>query len=456
MPVHGCVVTKSNNVPQKMASQFSFAATGDADRLLWAIRYDTSMALTMLRQGQSPNIHNGVTTALMAAAQHNNTVFMAMMRHPGIDLNAADSDGNTVLHMCCRWVQYTRVKALLAAGANVDPVNKEGKTPLMYALHSKSYVHLLIQHGADTNHKDHSNHSVLYHLFSSPETRNSNFKHLVTYPIMAQLLYSPTGLDRISTDDLRAVISCEDVAPQCLSDILTAPHIDMGYGNHDTDAVCWAAVVGNLEAMKTLIHQFQYDVMANSASLLSAAITDDATAPAVFPFVLEQCDVDALQENGDSALSLALQRNCMYCARALVANNVGIHVDSPQALDRLLRAIMTCQDIELVRSLVRHTDIDLVHRAILPDGLTPLQFAATHIHGVDVDFLMAFMATVFPAQGIVPMSTIPPLFHNVPSLLVEYNSHNNLRSMAARFVSPEDVSHITTEMVLNTKQNTRR
>ncbi|ADE34453.1 ankyrin repeat-containing protein [Turbot reddish body iridovirus] len=436
-----------------MAFNFSFAATGDADRLLWAIRYDTSMAMTMLQQGQSPNINNGVTTALMAAAQHNNTVFMAMMRHPGINLNAADSDGNTVLHMCCRWVQYTRVKALLSAGANVDPVNKEGKTPLMYALHSKTYVHLLIQHGANPNHKDHSNHSVLYHLFSAPETHNSNFKHLVTYPIMAQLLY--TGAARISTDDLRAVISCEDVAPQCLSDILTAPDIDIGYGN-DTDAVCWAAAVGNLEAMKTLIHQFQYDVMANSASLLSAAITDDVTAPAVFPFVLEQCDVDALQENGDSALSLALQRNCMYCARALVANNVGIHVHNPQAVDRLLRAFMTSQDIELVRSLVRHTDIDLVHRAILPNGLTPLQFAATHIHGVDVDFLMAFMATVFPAQGIVPMSTIPPLFHNVPSLLAEYNSHNTLRSMAARFVSPQDMSHITNEMALDTKQNTWR
>lgn len=89
----------------------------------------------------------------------------------GPNVNAADRDGNTPLHLVCR-VGGSQVcgtvKALIDAGANVNAQNSEGFTTLMYILncyHSRlatRALRRLLKHGAAPNLQDKSGRAALH------------------------------------------------------------------------------------------------------------------------------------------------------------------------------------------------------------------------------------------------------------------------------------------------------
>src|SRR5690242_15478900 len=54
----------------------------------------------------------------------------------GVDINAKDKFGNTVLHMSCNKGLAPMVQDLIKEGASVDVRNKKGKTPLTVACES--------------------------------------------------------------------------------------------------------------------------------------------------------------------------------------------------------------------------------------------------------------------------------------------------------------------------------
>ncbi|HTC33254.1 MAG TPA: ankyrin repeat domain-containing protein [Bryobacteraceae bacterium] len=73
-------------------------------------------------------------------------------QHPG-DVNAALPDGGTALLWAAYWNDEAAVKALLAAGANVDTANRYGVTPLAQASTNGNpqIVEALLNAGADAN-----------------------------------------------------------------------------------------------------------------------------------------------------------------------------------------------------------------------------------------------------------------------------------------------------------------
>src|SRR5208337_4972652 len=73
-------------------------------------------------------------------------------QHPG-DVNAALPDGGTALLWAAYWNDEGAVKALLAAGANVDTANRYGVTPLAQASinGNAQIVEALLKAGADAN-----------------------------------------------------------------------------------------------------------------------------------------------------------------------------------------------------------------------------------------------------------------------------------------------------------------
>lgn len=86
----------------------------------------------------------------------------------GIDTNAIDDQGWTVLHNVVGFSKLVDVAQLLIAhGANVDAVGKNGQRPIHRA-NSVSMIELLLKKGADINVKDNAGHTpldgLLFHL----------------------------------------------------------------------------------------------------------------------------------------------------------------------------------------------------------------------------------------------------------------------------------------------------
>eukprot|EP00727_Mastigamoeba_balamuthi_P005448 m51a1_g1522 hypothetical protein (575) ;mRNA; f:440947-444774 len=82
------------------------------------------------------------------------------------NVNAADSDGATILHWACYKGQPHVVEYLLSQGANVNSTTvSEGQSPLHWAAISGfvQIVHYLVKNGADIAYQDKRGYSILHH-----------------------------------------------------------------------------------------------------------------------------------------------------------------------------------------------------------------------------------------------------------------------------------------------------
>jgi ankyrin repeat protein len=75
----------------------------------------------------------GEIERLLYAAKNNDiiTVKNLLAKSEGIDINAVDEDGNTALMLAASLAKRDIVKALLAAGADVNVKNKKRNTALI-------------------------------------------------------------------------------------------------------------------------------------------------------------------------------------------------------------------------------------------------------------------------------------------------------------------------------------
>lgn len=69
-------------------------------------------------------------TALILAAQHENSAVTKLLISAGADISAENGYGNTALHEACHAGNIEVAKELVAAGANVNAVNHKGSTPI--------------------------------------------------------------------------------------------------------------------------------------------------------------------------------------------------------------------------------------------------------------------------------------------------------------------------------------
>ena len=92
---------------------------------------------------------------LWEAAKGGNLEGVRQARGRGADLNSADEEGDTALHLACRKGHEEVMAFLIGEGAEVNPRNKHLFTPLMYAAirgHAR-IVKLLLEAGADATLK---------------------------------------------------------------------------------------------------------------------------------------------------------------------------------------------------------------------------------------------------------------------------------------------------------------
>ncbi|MBA0048022.1 ankyrin repeat domain-containing protein [Mycobacteroides sp. LB1] len=83
----------------------------------------------------------------------------------GLDVNEADGQGLTPLHFACTSWNPGAAKALLEAGATVDPQDKWGNTPLRRSVgdhpNALALVTLLLEYGANPTIENNYGHSPI-------------------------------------------------------------------------------------------------------------------------------------------------------------------------------------------------------------------------------------------------------------------------------------------------------
>ncbi|CAK0783408.1 hypothetical protein CVIRNUC_006607 [Coccomyxa viridis] len=91
-------------------------------------------------------VDNDGKTALHRAAMFSDTDKVAWLLDRGLNLEAQDNQGDTPLHYAVFYTQRAVVLLLLSKGAHVAAMNKEGWTPLHVAAgHSSSQAHTIIE-----------------------------------------------------------------------------------------------------------------------------------------------------------------------------------------------------------------------------------------------------------------------------------------------------------------------
>lgn len=122
------------------AAAVNRAAGDGATPLLWAaFRNDNDTAALLLGAGANPNAANdyGVTALSLACTNHNDALVELLLKSKA-NPNAAENNGVTPLMNCAHSGALGGVKALIAAGANVDAADTDrAQTPLMRAAAQK-------------------------------------------------------------------------------------------------------------------------------------------------------------------------------------------------------------------------------------------------------------------------------------------------------------------------------
>jgi ankyrin repeat protein len=119
-----------------------------------------NIATALIAKGASTNIIlPGGKTLLMAAAETGAECTRIFLNRGDVDVNARDKEGRSSLYYAAQKGDVDALKALLAAGANLDVRTAEGVTPLMAAASGYdetelSALRLLLDKGVDVNAKD--------------------------------------------------------------------------------------------------------------------------------------------------------------------------------------------------------------------------------------------------------------------------------------------------------------
>ena len=100
-----------------------------------------------------PSLRAGSDSDLVEAARSNNSAAVRDLLDAGVQVNEPASDGATALHWAVHWDDLATARALIAAGAEADAVNRYHVTPLMLAASNGSapMIEMLVESGASPN-----------------------------------------------------------------------------------------------------------------------------------------------------------------------------------------------------------------------------------------------------------------------------------------------------------------
>lgn len=152
----------------------------------------------------NPKKYVGTDLTLHRQVWLSNRSETAKLIEAGADVNRADADGNTPLHLAAMVNSPGIAKLLLDKGAKVNAANNAGETPLHYGAQTAvSMTELLVAWGADRNAKTKAGLTPLERARIKVTKVSSKIETLLTHP---EKMLGPILVDAVEDDNYEMVV----------------------------------------------------------------------------------------------------------------------------------------------------------------------------------------------------------------------------------------------------------
>ncbi len=307
-------------------------------------------------QYKEKEIHKDIQQLCEVFVPLNNSIF------------GTDANGSDIVHHAAELNLHRLIYLLAALGFNIDYINKFGMTPISTAAYTGSYeaCQTLIELGINVN-------------FIAPGSYGPLIGALLNgqYEIVELLKRHGAQLEALDTSGENYAVYAARFGQLFELERLLEAGLDINTANLNGENLFWIATQENqIHAMKFLRQRgacIDHKSIRDGRNPLHIAALH-GYQEALELLIQYGADLNTPDENGDTALSLAIKFNQYTILKLLLECNVDLEVHTPDEMTPLHIAASVGNDhcIELLLHIGIHIDIKNAH------GNTPFHIATLH------------------------------------------------------------------------------
>ena len=259
-----------------------------------------------------------ISVALSNAVSSGNLKIMKLLIANGADVNAVDKDGKTALMMASEFGYIEVAESLIEGGADVNAVKESGSTALIHASHNghTEIGKLLIANGADVNAVKESGSTALIHASYNGHTE-----------IGKLLIANGADVNTLNKDGWTALMAASRKGHIEVAESL----IEGGADVNALDNLGWSALMaasrkGHIEVAESLI-EGDADVNAvdklGFTALMIASYTGHTETAKLL--IASGADVNARENRGYTAVWFASVKRHTEITELLIANGADVN-----------------------------------------------------------------------------------------------------------------------------------
>lgn len=321
---------------------------------------------------------------------------------PDIDVNSQDNEFETPLHAAMDRDYFRSAKLLLLHGANPNSRNYFGETPLMLCHSSnprqKSCVRSLLDHGTD--------------IFTSLTTGVTVFKraNVILQKILVEYLVEGDRLtDRVDKNGNTALhLICQSFDADVVKN-LPFQSLDLNVANYSGETpLLGASKARRLATLETLLESEFSDVRSKNGltdlhiASFKKAINESRFLDNILDHLQQGFDINIKDKLGKTPLHYAIESRSERKVRLLLERGADANAADSTGQNSLYRAIVANRE-SILNLILKSKGVDA--RALLFDGSTPLHLASSLDQQQTIELLIrhGLDLNILDANGNTPL-----------------------------------------------------
>ena len=275
----------------------------------------------------------------------------------GADVNVVDKNGSTALMWAANNGHEACVRILLENGADVNAVNKDGQTALMYAANEghEACVRTLLENGADVNVVDSIGRTVL--MYAANEGHEACVRILLENGADVNVVKNKNGETALIWAAGKGHDACVRILLENGADVNAVNK----YGN---TALILAASEGHEACVRILLHNGADVNAVNKNGNIALILAADKGHEACVRVLLDSgADVNVVNKEGATALILASGKGHDACVRILLQNGADVNAVDKDGDTALIKTVATEGHVACVRMLLENgADVNVANK----------------------------------------------------------------------------------------------